>query len=162
MQVRVSGIVKNSIVDGPGIRYAIFGQGCPLKCPNCHNPDTHDFFGGEMMNISDIVREIESDPLLQGVTFSGGEPFAQAEAFAELAGRIPQQHIICYSGYTFEELLARPETHELLTKIEVLVDGRFESALRQNLQQRFRGSANQRAIDVKESLKHGKAIETVL
>jgi anaerobic ribonucleoside-triphosphate reductase activating protein len=161
MQIRISGIVKNSIVDGPGLRFVLFGQGCPLKCPDCHNPGTHDFFGGEIAEITDIVRQIRSDPLLDGVTFSGGEPFAQIEAFAALASEIPDLHIICYSGYTFEELYARPETHTLLKLIDVLVDGRFQNSLKQS-DERFKGSANQRAINVKESFRHGVAIETVL
>jgi anaerobic ribonucleoside-triphosphate reductase activating protein len=157
-------------VDGPGIRYVVFGQGCPLKCPNCHNPDTHDFFGGELAEIDDIVNQIKADPLLDGVTFSGGEPFAQVAAFAELARQLAGEHIICYSGYTFEELYNNNETYPLLRRISVLVDGRFENSLKQFAPEsgesgksgRFKGSSNQRAIDVKESFKHGKAIEITL
>jgi anaerobic ribonucleoside-triphosphate reductase activating protein len=160
-KIRISGLVRNSIVDGPGIRFAVFGQGCPLKCPDCHNPETHDFFGGELVDISAIVGEIKGDPLLDGVTFTGGEPFAQVAAFAEIAEQIPECHIICYSGYTFEELYGNPETLTLLSKIDVLVDGRFENALKQ-FDERFKGSTNQRAIDVSESIKRGKAIEITL
>ena len=95
-------MVKNSIVDGPGIRYTVFAQGCPLKCEDCHNPHTHDFFGGELVDIAQIAEEIHKDPLLDGVTFSGGEPFAQAKEFAQLADLIATHHVCCYSGYTFE------------------------------------------------------------
>jgi anaerobic ribonucleoside-triphosphate reductase activating protein len=160
-KIRIAGLVKNSIVDGPGIRYVVFGQGCPLKCKDCHNPHTHDFFGGELRGIADIATEIHRDPLLDGVTFTGGEPFAQAEAFAQLAELIPNHHIICYSGYTFEELYAQPQMHILLRKIDVLVDGRFENSLKQ-YNVRFKGSTNQRAIDIKESFINGTATEIVL
>ena len=164
MKIRIAGIVKNSIVDGPGIRYAVFGQGCPLRCEDCHNPHTHDFLGGKLVNIDDIALEIKKDPLLDGVTFTGGEPFAQIEAFARLAEMICRQgdpDIICYTGYTFEELYANPETHTLLSKIDVLIDGRFKHEQR-SLGVKFRGSANQRAVDSKESMKRGKAIEITL
>jgi anaerobic ribonucleoside-triphosphate reductase activating protein len=156
--IRIAGIVKNSIVDGPGLRFAVFGQGCPLKCPDCHNPDTHDFFGGELMEIADIAEQIKSDGLLDGVTFTGGEPFAQVEPFSALADLLPEHNIICYSGYSFEELRDNPEKLPLLERIDILVDGRFESTLK-TYDKRFRGSTNQKAIDIKESLKHGKTIE---
>jgi len=161
MQIRIAGLVKNSIVDGPGIRFAIFGQGCPLKCPDCHNPDTHDFFGGELMNIADIAAQIKSDGLLDGVTFTGGEPFAQVEAFTALADLLDGYNIICYSGYSFEELQANEQMLPLLRKIDILVDGRFENTLK-TYDSRFKGSKNQRAIDIKESFKSGKASEITL
>lgn len=161
LKIRISGIVKNSIVDGPGIRYVVFGQGCPHKCEGCHNPDTHDFFGGSLVDISDIAEEIKKDPLLDGVTFSGGEPFVQAKEFARLAELLPGYNIICYTGYTFEELYSSG-LHEtarvLLDKIDVLVDGRFEKS-GQSFELKFKGSGNQRAINAKESVKIGKAIE---
>ncbi|MCL2633815.1 MAG: anaerobic ribonucleoside-triphosphate reductase activating protein [Oscillospiraceae bacterium] len=160
MQIKIAGIVKNSVVDGPGIRYTIFSQGCSFKCENCHNPHTHDFEGGEWRNIEDLASEIKSDPLLDGVTFSGGEPFEQAQAFIDLANLIPEYHIICYTGYTFEELLAG-KAAELLNKINILVDGQFVQS-RRDYKIRFKGSANQRVIDSKESIKHGKVIETSL
>ena len=157
-EIRISGIAKNSIVDGTGIRYVIFGQGCPLKCEGCHNPDTHDFNGGRLVLISQIAAEIKKDPLLDGVTFSGGEPFVQPEAFAALADAVADYNIFCYTGYTFEELYKKPEAHILLNKLDVLVDGRFKKSQR-TYNHKFRGSGNQRAIDVKESIKCGKAIE---
>jgi anaerobic ribonucleoside-triphosphate reductase activating protein len=158
-QIKIAGIVRNSIVDGPGIRYTIFAQGCSLNCPDCHNPHTHDFNGGELREIREIADEIKKDPLLlDGVTFSGGEPFEQAEAFAELADLIPERHIICYTGYNFDELYREPKNYELLSKIDVLVDGRFESA-QKSVKAKFKGSVNQRVIDCKESVRVGKAIE---
>ncbi|MBO5364276.1 MAG: 4Fe-4S cluster-binding domain-containing protein, partial [Clostridia bacterium] len=109
---RISGIEPESIVDGPGIRYVIFVQGCPHHCPGCHNPQTHDFEGGKEQDFASILTEIDKNPLLSGVTFSGGEPFCQAEALAELGKRIKGRglNLVCYSGYTFEELLRMGKT----------------------------------------------------
>ncbi|MCL2035832.1 MAG: anaerobic ribonucleoside-triphosphate reductase activating protein [Oscillospiraceae bacterium] len=160
-RIKIAGIVKNSIVDGRGIRYVVFAQGCPHKCENCHNPHTHDFSGGEWRDVSQLADEIRRDPLLDGVTFSGGEPFFQAEMFAVLAEQIHNCHIICYSGYTFEELYQEEKNHNLLKRIDVLIDGRFiESEKSMDLQ--FKGSRNQRTLNSKESLKFGKAIEIIL
>jgi len=158
MNIRIAGIVKNSIVDGPGIRYTVFAQGCVLNCPKCHNPQTHDPNGGELRDVTEIADEIKKDPLLDGVTFSGGEPFMQTAALAKLAELILEKHIICYTGYTFEELYKTQENHELLNMIDVLIDGRFENKQR-SLKARFKGSANQRVINCKESVRVGKAIE---
>jgi anaerobic ribonucleoside-triphosphate reductase activating protein len=157
-ELKIAGIVKNSIVDGPGIRYAIFAQGCPLDCPDCHNPGTHDPRAGTLIDISKIAVEIKKDPLLDGVTFTGGEPFGQADGFSKLADLIEGYSIVCYTGYTFEELYAESHRHMLLNKIDVLIDGRFERA-QKSFELRFRGSTNQRVIDCKESVKRGKAIE---
>ena len=161
MKIQIAGIVKNSIVDGPGIRYTVFGQGCPLKCKGCHNPHTHDFNGGESVDISTIAQQIAQDPLLDGVTFSGGEPFVQAEAFAALAKLLDKRHIICYTGYTFEELLQQSDARNLLKSIDVLIDGRFSDE-NKSLTLKFKGSKNQRTIDSKESIKRGKVIEIQL
>jgi anaerobic ribonucleoside-triphosphate reductase activating protein len=156
--IRIAGIVRNSIVDGTGFRYTIFAQGCPLNCPNCHNPDTHDPNGGTLMKIEEIADEIRKDPLLDGVTFTGGEPFAQVGEFARLAELIADYNIICYSGYTFEELFNDCGKRELLEKVNVLIDGRYEQSQRV-LKLKFRGSKNQRVIDCKESVRCGKVIE---
>ncbi|MDR0222526.1 MAG: anaerobic ribonucleoside-triphosphate reductase activating protein [Oscillospiraceae bacterium] len=163
MNIRISGVARNSVVDGPGIRYVVFAQGCPFDCEGCHNPQTHDFDGGELTDTEIIAGEIKKDPLLSGATFSGGEPFAQAKAFIDLAKRLGGANIVCYTGYTFEELYRsdKPETRELLSLIDVLVDGRFDKS-KKSLELKFRGSANQRAIDSKESVKRGKAIEIIL
>jgi anaerobic ribonucleoside-triphosphate reductase activating protein len=141
----------------------IFAQGCPHRCEGCHNPQTHDFDGGEITDTETIAREIKKDPLLGGATFSGGEPFAQPEAFIDLAKRLEGMNIICYTGYTFEELYSPEKTAEteLLSLIDILIDGRFDQN-RKSLELKFKGSANQRVINSKESVKRGKAIETVL
>jgi len=163
MTVRLFGTVRESITDGPGIRYALFVQGCPHLCDGCHNPASHSFIEGTLRPIADILADIRSNPLLDGVTFSGGEPFMQAEELAELAGSIQQLGlpILLYSGYTFEELIEqaprRPGWLSLLSRSDVLIDGRFEKA-RRSFDLRFRGSSNQRAIDLKASLAVGSAV----
>lgn len=158
--LRIAGWVQDSVVDGPGIRFALFAQGCPHRCAGCHNPQTHDFEGGSMMPLSDIFGMIQANPLLSGVTFSGGEPFAQAEALAELAIMIQPLRlpILVYTGYTWEELLDNPRFMPLLTLVDAVVDGRFVEAQR-SLSLRFRGSANQRIVDVKRSLVENQLME---
>lgn len=163
MVLRLFGTSLESITDGPGIRYAVFAQGCPHLCTGCHNPDSHDFNGGYEIQTSQIWSEIKSNPLLDGVTFSGGEPFIQAEEFAELAAYIKTAdlNIICYSGYTLEELIEqskyRPGWQKLLDLIDILIDGRFEQT-QKSYNLRFRGSKNQRAIDVQASARSGRPI----
>jgi anaerobic ribonucleoside-triphosphate reductase activating protein len=163
MTIRLFGTVKGSITDGPGIRYTLFVQGCPHHCFGCHNPSSHSFTDGYLRDTADIFEEIKADPLLDGVTFSGGEPFMQAAELAELAGMIRTLGlpILLYSGYTFTELLdsatLRPGWKELLQQADVLIDGRFELAQR-SFDLRFRGSANQCAIDLRTSLAKGSAV----
>ncbi|NLK17033.1 MAG: anaerobic ribonucleoside-triphosphate reductase activating protein [Clostridiales bacterium] len=153
--LRVSGIVPESIVDGPGIRYAVFVQGCPHRCPGCHNPQTHDFEGGQDMGIGEIAAQIEENPLLTGVTFSGGEPFCQAEALYWLGLKVKAmgKNLIIYTGYTIEQLLVmekrRSYVGKLLRLADTLIDGPYVESLR-DLDLPFRGSSNQRIIDVKE------------
>ena len=164
-QLRIAGVVKESIVDGPGIRFTIFTQGCNHHCPGCHNPQTHDFDGGNLISIDSVVEQIKKNPLLDGITLSGGEPFEQGEICSRLAQRVHAMklNVITYSGYTFEELVAgiadKPGWKELLQETDVLVDGRFELA-RRNILLRFCGSENQRLIDVKKSLKVGRVVLT--
>ena len=161
--LQIAGIVRESIVDGPGIRFTVFCQGCPHHCPGCHNPQTHPFAGGQRASVSRLVEEIRKNPLLQGVTFSGGEPFCQAGAFAALADEVHAlgKDVFCYSGWTLEELWQKAETEpdvgELLQKIDYLVDGRFVLSER-DLTLRFRGSRNQRLLDMKKSRAAGKAV----
>jgi anaerobic ribonucleoside-triphosphate reductase activating protein len=157
-KLRVAGFARNSIVDGVGIRYTIFCQGCRFNCEDCHNPQTHDFNGGELVEITKIAEEIKRDPLLDGVTFSGGEPFEQIAELCALVDLLEGYNIACYTGFTFEELYDNPETHILLSKIDVLVDGRFEKD-KQDLNLKFKGSTNQRTLDSKESVKRGKPIK---
>ncbi len=158
--VRLAGYIRESIVDGPGLRFTIFTQGCPHNCKGCHNPDTHDFGSGFDCDISKLEAEIKKNPLLSGVTFSGGEPFCQSAPLAELGKAIKSSglNIIVYSGFTFEELDEKSKSDngidELLKVSDFLIDGRFILSER-DLRLRFRGSRNQRIIDLKESLKNG-------
>ena len=156
----LSGIFSDSIVDGPGIRVTVFCQGCPHHCPGCHNPETWDFGCGTPMDEDAILAIVRSNPLCRGVTFSGGEPFAQAEGFARL-GRLLKDvgyEVASYSGYTFEQLLnGTPAQKALLQTIDVLIDGPFLQEER-SLQLSFRGSRNQRILDVPKSLAAGQAV----
>ena len=158
----LSGIVSDSIVDGPGIRTTVFSQGCPHHCPGCHNPETWDFGCGTQIPVEAIVDIVKSNPLCRGVTFSGGEPFAQAAGFAKLAELLKEKgyEVASYSGYTFEELLEGSEDQKnLLAAIDILIDGPFLQS-QKSLEIAFRGSRNQRILDVKKSLAAGKAVET--
>lgn len=156
----LSGIVSDSIVDGPSIRTTIFCQGCPHHCPGCHNPETWDFGCGTLVPVEDLVDIVHSNPLCRGVTFSGGEPFAQAKGFAKLARLLKEKgyEVASYSGYTFEELLeGSDDQKELLSSIDILIDGPFIQA-QKSLEIAFRGSRNQRILDVKKSLAEGRAV----
>lgn len=163
MKIRLFGTVNDSIVDGPGIRYGIFVQGCPHNCEGCHNPGSHDFNAGYDVDTENLLDEIKKNPLLDGVTFSGGEPFMQAKVLAYLAENIHKEglNIVTYTGFTFEELLEKsnPENGfmELLKQTDILVDGKFISSQR-DISLMFKGSANQRIIDVKKSLKKKEAV----
>ncbi|MEW6574711.1 MAG: anaerobic ribonucleoside-triphosphate reductase activating protein [Bacillota bacterium] len=152
--LRIAGVVRESVVDGPGLRYVIFAQGCPHRCPGCHNPETWDPAGGYKVTVEEIVADITRNPLLNGVTFSGGEPFSQAEAFAPL-GRVLKEKgydIVTYTGYAYEELQATADkaVQDLLEITNILIDGPFIQAQR-DLTLPFRGSRNQRIIDVRAS-----------
>ena len=156
----LAGIVSDSIVDGPGIRTTVFCQGCPHHCEGCHNPETWEFGCGTPMEEERILEIVRSNPLCRGVTFSGGEPFAQAEGFARLAKLLKahRYEVAAYSGYTFEQLLrGTPAQRELLGCIDVLIDGPFLLEQR-SLQLPFRGSRNQRILNVPQSLAQGKAV----
>ena len=164
MRIRISGLENDSIVDGDGFRFVIFVQGCPHHCIGCHNPKTHDFSGGTVMDTEDILCRIQKNPLLDGVTFSGGEPFCQAAALAEIGKRVHAMglNIVTYTGYTFEELYTRKKEGDieaLLQVTDILVDGRFIKSLKTN-KLLFRGSRNQRVIDCKRSFDAGFAILT--
>lgn len=168
MDIRIAGTVNDSIVDGNGIRFTIFTQGCPHQCKGCHNPQTHDFNGGEIVSEDELLDKIKANPLLDGVTFSGGEPFCQAAALASLGKKIHSMgslDIVTYTGYTFEELTSgfdkHPEWKELLEETDILIDGRFEESLK-SYDIRFRGSTNQRYLDAKESLKQNIPIDARL
>lgn len=163
--LKLAGTVNDSIVDGPGIRFTIFVQGCPHRCKGCHNPHTHDFEGGETVTVESLLEKIKGNPLLDGVTFSGGEPFCQAKPLYELALEIKKlgMNIVTYTGYKFEYLTENANEKnfysELLSVTDYLVDGPFELDKRDILL-KFRGSSNQRIIDVKKSLAEKKVVET--
>ncbi|MBR4976864.1 MAG: anaerobic ribonucleoside-triphosphate reductase activating protein [Thermoguttaceae bacterium] len=161
-RLRIAGRVDDSIVDGPGVRYALFTQGCPRACPGCHNPQTQPLEGGEEATVEAILAEIDANPLLDGVTFSGGEPFLQAAALAELARELKKRglHRAAYTGYLWEELIEAndPAWNAFLAELDVVVDGPFVQALR-SWTLKFAGSTNQRFIDVPRSLSEGRAVE---
>lgn len=162
MKIRIAGTVADSIVDGPGLRYALFTQGCPHHCPGCHNPQTHDPNGGYEVDVDDILKEIASDPLLDGVTFSGGDPLMQPEPLAIIANEVHKLglSVIVYTGYSWERIQSerRDDWNRLLTNVDVLVDGPFVQSLH-DWKLKFRGSSNQRFVDVKRSLAEGKLVE---
>jgi anaerobic ribonucleoside-triphosphate reductase activating protein len=161
--IRAAGMIRESIVDGPGIRLVVFAQGCPHACPGCHNPHTHSFVGGNEMSCDSIIEEVRRNPLLSGVTWSGGEPFEQAERFVELSHRVKAlgKNIITYTGYTFETIMERAGKRkgwlELLKASDYLMDGPFIEE-RRSYHLLFRGSDNQRFLDMAESLRQGKAV----
>ena len=154
-KLRLCGIEPESIVDGPGFRYVVFVQGCPHHCEGCHNPQSHSFEDGYLKDIDEIVDEIKENPLLSGVTFSGGEPFCQAEGLYNLAVKVKElnKNIYVYSGYTYEKLLEmaknEPYKKKLLDICDVLIDGPFVLEKR-DLTLLYRGSTNQRIINLKE------------
>lgn len=148
------------MVDGPGFRTAIYCAGCPNACPGCHNPGSWDINNGREMSTEEIMKVIEADPFAN-VTFSGGDPMFQPEGFAELARAIRERTdktIWCYSGFTFETLMRNPKQRELLELLDVLVDGPFVQELRDE-SLIFRGSGNQRIIDVQASLREGSVLQ---
>jgi len=163
--MRIAGIVPESIVDGPGLRFVIFAQGCPHACPDCHNPQTWDPAGGKEATIKEIVKLIKKQiKHIRGITLSGGEPFLQAPEFAAIAQKAKEMglDVATYSGYTYEELerLELPGVRELLEASDILVDGPFQ-AEKKDLGLPFRGSANQRVIDLKAARIAGKPVELV-
>ena len=153
MRISLSGVTGDSIVDGPGLRLTIFTQGCLHHCPGCHNPESHDPRRGEPLTVEraeTICAAIAANPILDGVTLSGGDPLLQPEAMAAFLRLVKErtgQNVWCYTGYTLEECLADPARRECLRWIDTLVDGRYVEALR-DLSLDFRGSSNQRIIDV--------------
>ncbi len=157
----LAGVTGDSIVDGPGIRTTVFSQGCPHHCPGCHNPETWAFGCGTSMSEEDVFDMVRANPLCRGVTFSGGEPFAQAEGFSRLARLLKAAgyEVASYSGYTYEQLRAgTPAQQALLEQLDVLIDGPFIQE-EKSLELNFRGSRNQRIIDVPASLRTGEAVQ---
>lgn len=162
MYIKVAGIVPDSVVDGPGVRYVIFTQGCFHKCPACHNPDTWDPHGGEEKRIKHIVKDIKKHPYVTGITLSGGDPFLQAEKCADLVKQVKSKYkmsIVTYTGDLYEKLLQSTDKHvqELLRQTDILIDGPFVES-KKDLNLPHRGSTNQRIIDVQKSLKNKETI----
>ena len=163
MKLKIAGIVQESIVDGPGIRYVIFTQGCPHNCKGCHNPDTHSLAGGTLVDIDEIIDEIKSNDIISGVTFSGGEPFLQPLPLSYLAEQLHLSgyNIVCYTGYTYEQLLEmeniNSDISRLLSSIDILIDGPFILE-KKSMDLKFKGSSNQRIIDVVQSSKNNNVV----
>ncbi len=159
MRISLLNIIEDTVVDGPGFRTAVYCAGCTNACKGCHNPKSWDIRNGKEVETGEIFERIMADDFAD-VTFSGGDPMYQAKAFAELARMIKQNShktIWCYTGYLFENLLQQPDPRALLQSIDVLVDGRFEESLKDEALL-FRGSSNQRLIDVQASLRRGETI----
>ncbi|MEG1981016.1 MAG: anaerobic ribonucleoside-triphosphate reductase activating protein [Clostridia bacterium] len=158
--INLAGMVRDSIVDGPGIRTVFFAQGCYHNCEGCHNPETHSFGKGYYYTIDQLVEVAKRNKLGKGITFSGGDPFEQSEAFAILAKRLRSEkyELAAYTGYLFEELTS-DDDKEFLKELDILIDGKFMID-RRNLDLSFRGSDNQRIIDVQKSLATGKVVLT--
>lgn len=157
--MKIAGYIQDSIVDGPGIRFTLFLQGCNLQCKNCHNPETWDLNAGQEIEIKSIINLIKENPLLDGITLSGGEPFLQWEECLKLLIELNDSNlnIWVYTGYNFEDLLNNPIYYEFLKRINVLVDGSFDDN-KKSLSLKWKGSSNQRLIDVQKSLDKNKTI----
>lgn len=160
MKIRLFGIADDSIVDGPGLRYTIFTQGCFHKCIGCHNPKSHNINGGYLKDIEEILSEIIANPLLDGITLSGGEPMLQVEPLVKICKEVKKRglNIVIYSGFTYEEIVKDSKKKELLQLCDMLIDGKFEQD-KKSLALLYRGSSNQRLINIQESLKQGKVVE---
>lgn len=159
MNIRIAGVVNDSIVDGPGLRFSVFTQGCSHHCPGCHNPETHDPQGGHDEDTDALIAKMKKNPLLSGITLTGGDPLEQSAPCLELAkaAHAAGLNVWAYTGYTWEQLLERndPDQTALLREVDVLVDGPFIQAER-SLELDYRGSRNQRLIDVPATLRTGK------
>ncbi|WP_297633753.1 anaerobic ribonucleoside-triphosphate reductase activating protein [uncultured Clostridium sp.] len=162
-KIRLAGIAYESLVNGPGMRRVFFSQGCKHKCRGCFNPDTHSFSSGEEMDMDELIEDVLDNPILKGVTFSGGDPIERAEEFSYMAKKFKENGLSVWSftGYTMEYLLEHLEemkgVKELFENLDVLIDGKFEKDLMEE-GLKFKGSSNQRTIDVRETLKQNKII----
>ena len=159
MQIRLAGIEPESIVDGPGYRFAVFVQGCPHACPGCHNPKTHDVEGGYMADTDEIISKLGKNPMIRGVTLSGGEPMLQPKPLTEIARAAKQKglSVWCYTGFTLEFLQheGRADRMALLDLVDVLVDGPYVAHER-SLDLLYCGSRNQRLIDMNKTRANGE------
>ena len=166
MKIRLAGVIKDSIVDGPGLRTVIFTQGCYHNCDECHNKHTHDIHGGYLKEINELAYEIVNARLQRGITISGGEPFLQAKEINYLITKVKELNnkydIWIYTGYLIEELLDKSNPNlkinlEILTKADTLVDGRFNKHLK-DINLVFKGSSNQRIINLNEYFNNYKSL----
>ena len=161
--LRIADTIQDSIVDGPGFRFVVFTQGCLRHCPECHNRHTWDPAGGKEVTVDSLYKTLSANPLTDGLTLSGGEPYLQAAACAELAQKAKAGgfNVWCYSGYTFEEILETSKTDPgfkaLIEATDVLIDGMFLIE-EKSLTLKWRGSQNQRVIDVRKSLESGEVV----
>lgn len=161
MEIKVAGIIPECVVNGPGgISYTIFAQGCKHKCKGCHNPETHSFSEGKIYKIKEIIDDIKEYPLSDIATFTGGDPFFQPLPFSVLAGRLKEDgyKVVGYTGFYFEDIFAHKERMELLKNLDILIDGPYQEE-KKDRSLNFRGSSNQRILEVDKSLKEGKAVE---
>ena len=157
--IRILNVIEDTTVDGVGLRTAVYAAGCYHACPGCHNPESWNMDNGTPTSIEEVLKRVLDDPFAD-VTFTGGDPMFQAKEFSELARAIKEhssKNIWCYTGYVFEQLLSMPDCRSLLEYVDVLVDGKFIHELRDE-SLRFRGSSNQRIIDVQASLHSEKTI----
>jgi len=165
--MRIAGLVQDSIVDGPGIRFAVFTQGCKLCCEGCHNPSAWDAGGGTEMTASEVIAVMNKNPLTDGLTLSGGEPFLQAADCSQLAAAAHEKglNVWTYTGSDFGELFALAQSDMAVKKLlelsDVMIDGQFKLSER-SLSIKWRGSRNQHIIDVRKSLATGEAVEVEL
>lgn len=160
MKIRLAGDLQpDSIVDGPGIRTVIWTQGCSHNCKGCHNPATHDFKGGFLVDVDEVIKELDKLEAQDGITLSGGDPLFQKKACLQICKHVKAkgQNIWCFTGFLFEDLLKDKEALELLKYIDVLVDGKFIIEQR-SLNLYYKGSRNQRIIDVQKSLEEGEVV----
>ncbi len=163
MKIRIANWIHDSIVDGPGLRFSLFTQGCPHHCPHCHNPQTHDPQGGYLVDTDEIITEIKKNPLLSGITITGGEPMLQPDAVLELLQqtKLLGMDSVVYTGYVYEDLLLQNNTTitSILQTADYLIDGPFVESLK-SLDLLFRGSSNQRIIDLKKTNHHHQVLCT--
>lgn len=158
--MRISGVIEESIVDGPGIRVVFFLQGCKHRCPGCHNPGTHSMNGGQIWSLDEVEKVIDSNPHTDGITLSGGDPFFQIEATKDIVQLIRKKYdlsILVYTGFLIEDLMLRAEGDDdlsfILNNIDVLIDGPFVLE-KKDLSLQYRGSSNQRIIDMKATMQN--------
>lgn len=160
MKIRLAASLQpDSIVDGEGIRTVVWTQGCPHNCKGCHNPTTHDFDGGYLVDVDEVIEDLKNIDGQDGITLSGGDPVCQSDACIEICRAAHEMglNVWCYTGFTYESMLLNPKHRKLLEEIDVLVDGKFILE-EKSLDIYFRGSRNQRIIDVAKSLTEEKVV----